>query len=453
MLALSLRTRVALATGLGALVVVAGLVAAVSYVVARNNIDHLDDQLDTAVGLIELNADTVGLFLGRVGDAGAFAVTLRDHGVVVASTTTQLPELPDGYSTRDIDGTRYRIRTDTISERTGGSRTVSVAASTARAQTVTRTQQQRVAATGIAAVLVATGLGWILGGRAVRPLVELTHRISAGTLAPDLTGSGGDIREARQLSTAVADMLDRISHANDQRESALETARIFASTAAHELRTPLTAMRTDLEVMRGLDLPWHQRTDLIDDVLRKQGGIEVTLTALEQLASGELARDDQRSLVDLIDIADEAARDARRHHPAVTVEVRSEPPLPVRGLPTGLRLVLDNAIANAARHGHATIVHIAAHRDGDRVIITIDDNGTGIPPGERDAVFQRFYRGSNAARDGSGLGLALIAQQAQLHRGRAFLTDSPLGGTRLTIDIAADHPVEPEQQRTQPHPS
>lgn len=444
---LSLRTRVALATGLGALVIAAGLVVAVSFVVARNNIDHLDDQLDTAVDLIELNADTAGLLLGRVGDAGAFAVTLRDHGVVVASTT-QLPELSDGYTTREIGGIRYRIRTDTIGASAGRPRTVSVAAPTARAQTVTRTQQQRVLATGIAAVLVATGIGWALGGRAVRPLVVLTRRISAGTPTPDLTHASGGVREARQLSTAVADLLERVNHANDQRESALETARTFASTAAHELRTPLTAIRTDLEVMRGLDLPRPQRIDLIGDILRKQSGIEATLTALEQLASGELARDDQRSTIDLIDIADEAARDARRHHPAATIDVRSEPPLPVRGLPSGLRLILDNAITNAVKHGHATTIHITAHRHDDRVILTIDDNGAGIPPDERDAVFQRFYRGSNAARDGSGLGLALITQQAQLHHGRAFLTHSPLGGARLTIDIDPDHPPDARPDRS-----
>ena len=437
---LSLRTRVALATGLGALVIVAGLVVAVSYLVARNNINQLDDQLDTAVDLIDLNADTAGLFLGRVGDAGEFAVTLRDHGVVVASTTTQLPELPDGYTTRDLDGIRYRIRTDTIGVSTDRARTVSVAAPTARTQTLTRTQQQRALATGIAAVLVATGIGWALGGRAVRPLVELTRRVRAGTPTPDFTHTGGGVREARQLSAAVAEMLERVNQANDQRESALETAHTFASTAAHELRTPLTAIRTDLEVMRGLDLPRPQRTDLIDDILRKQSGIEATLTDLEQLASGELARDDQRSTVDLIDIVDEAARDARRHHPTATVEVRSEPPLPVRGLPSGLRLIVDNAITNAVNHGHATIIHIAAQCHGDRVILTIDDDGAGIAPDERVAVFQRFYRGSNAARDGSGLGLTLIAQQAELHHGRAFLTDSPLGGARLTIDIDPDHP-------------
>lgn len=437
---LSLRTRVALATGLGALIIVTGLVVGVSYLVARNNIDHLDDQLDTAVDLIELNADTVGLFLGRVGDAGEFSVTLRDHGVVVASTTTALPELPDGYTTRYLDDTHYRIRTDTIGEGTDRARTVSVAAPTARTQTVTRSQQERVVATGVAAVLVATGIGWVFGGRAVRPLVELTRHVRAGAPTADFAHIGGNVREARQLSAAVADMLERVNQANQQRQSALETARTFSSTAAHELRTPLTAIRTDLEVMRGLDLPRQQRTELIDDILRKQTGIEATLTDLEQLASGELARDDQRSSVDLIDIVDEAARDARRHHPTATVDVRSEPPLPVRGLPSGLRLIVDNAITNAVKHGHATIIQIAAERHDDRVILTIDDNGSGVAQDERVAVFERFYRGSNAARDGSGLGLALIAQQAQLHDGRAVLTDSPLGGARLTVDIDPDHP-------------
>ncbi|WP_024805436.1 sensor histidine kinase KdpD [Nocardia sp. BMG51109] len=443
---LSLRTRVALATGIGASVIVAALAFFLSVAIARNNIDHLDDELDTAVDLVELNADTAELFLGRVGDAGAFAVTLRDNGIVTASTPTQLPPLPDGHTTRTLGATEYRIHTDTIRRDTGHRLTIAVAAPTARAQTVTRTQQRRVLLTGAAAVLVATALGWILGGRAVRPLVDLTDRISRGSPAPDLTGAGTGAREAGQLSAAVTDMLDRINHAQNRTEAALDTARTFASTAAHELRTPLTAMRTDLEVMRGLDLPLPQRTDIINDVLRKQTGIESTLTALEQLASGELARDHHYTTVDLIELADEAARDAARHHPDVTIEVRSDPPLPVHGLPSGLRLILDNALTNAIKHGRATTIHLTAHHTHDRILITIDDNGTGIPPTERDAVFTRFYRGSTATRDGSGLGLALVAQQTELHNGRAYFTDSPLGGTRLTIDIAATRPHHRHRQ-------
>src|ERR1700754_1486876 len=107
---LSLRTRVALATGLGAFIIVAALAVFLSISIARTNLGHLDDQLDTAADLVELNADTAQLLLGRIGDAGAFAVTLRVDGAVTAATTTELPDLPDGLATRRIGGAEYRIR-------------------------------------------------------------------------------------------------------------------------------------------------------------------------------------------------------------------------------------------------------------------------------------------------------------------------------------------------------
>lgn len=441
---LSLRTRVAVATGLGAFVIAAGLAIFLAVAIARTNLGHLDDQLDTATDLVALNADTAQLLLGRIGDAGAFAITLRVDDRVTAASSTRLPELPDGRATRIIDGVEYRIQTRTVRRDPAAPLTISVAAPTIRAQTVTRTQQRRVLLTGAAAVLVATGLGWLFGGRAVRPLVELTNRISAGSPTPDLTGTGRGVREARQLSTAVRDMLTRITEARHRTEAALETARTFAATAAHELRTPLTAMRTDLEVMRGLDLPRDQRTDIINDVLRKQGGIESTLTALEQLASGELVPDrHQHTTLDLVELADEAVRDACRHHPGTDIRVHTDPPLPVIGHPGGLRLVLDNAITNAVRHGRADIVRIDARVGPDRVTLVVDDNGRGVPLAERDAVFTRFRRGVDAHRDGSGLGLALVAQQAELHHGRAYLTDSPLGGARLVFDMAAGQAAGP----------
>ncbi|MGW8648292.1 sensor histidine kinase, partial [Nocardia salmonicida] len=72
-----------------------------------------------------------------------------------------------------------------------------------------------------------------------------------------------------------------------------------------------------------------------------------------------------------------------------------------------------------------------------RIVIAVDDNGTGVAPEERAAVFARFARGTNAAKGGSGLGLALVAQQAQLHGGLTYFEDSPLGGARLVIDLPA----------------
>jgi signal transduction histidine kinase len=105
------------------------------------------------------------------------------------------------------------------------------------------------------------------------------------------------------------------------------------------------------------------------------------------------------------------------------------------GLPVGLRLVIDNAIANAVKHGGATEVRLAVASSAAGVEVMVDDNGSGVPEEERTAVFERFSRGSTASRSGSGLGLALVAQQAELHGGTASLATSDLGGARLILRL------------------
>ena len=80
---------------------------------------------------------------------------------------------------------------------------------------------------------------------------------------------------------------------------------------------------------------------------------------------------------------------------------------------------------------------LEARRAGDTIVIIVDDNGRGLPVEEHKAVLGRFSRGSTAAPGGSGLGLALVAQQAALHRGSIELSNGPLGGLRATLTVSA----------------
>jgi signal transduction histidine kinase len=187
-----------------------------------------------------------------------------------------------------------------------------------------------------------------------------------------------------------------------------------------------------------LELPPGQREEVIGDVIRTQSRIEATLTALERLAQGELTTVDDFVPFDITELLDRAAHDALRIYPGVQVSLVPSPTVLMVGLPTGLRLVIDNAIANAVKHGGATEIRLHVGSSGEGVEITIDDDGTGIPEAERTSVFERFSRGSTAARSGSGLGLALVAQQAELHGGNASLHASPLGGTCLLLRLAGD---------------
>jgi two-component system sensor histidine kinase PrrB len=105
-----------------------------------------------------------------------------------------------------------------------------------------------------------------------------------------------------------------------------------------------------------------------------------------------------------------------------------------------LRLALDNLLTNAVRHGRARRVDVSVASSDGRTVVTVDDDGPGIPAGERAQVTGRFVRGSSAAPGGSGLGLALVQQQAALHGGNLRLLDSPAGGLRAVLELATGRP-------------
>lgn len=187
-------------------------------------------------------------------------------------------------------------------------------------------------------------------------------------------------------------------------------------------------MRTNLEVLSTLELADEQRKEVLGDVVRTQSRIEATLSALERLAQGELSTSDDHVPVDITELLDRAAHDAMRVYPDLDVSLVPSPTCIIVGLPAGLRLAVDNAIANAVKHGGATRVLLSAVSSRAGVEIAVDDNGSGVPEAERHVVFERFSRGSTASHTGSGLGLALVAQQAHLHGGTAALEDSRWAG-------------------------
>ncbi|WP_280255005.1 sensor histidine kinase [Nocardia wallacei] len=430
----SLRTRVAGAAALGAIIIAAVLSWVSVRALERNNLAQADQELTIAARIVLMQPVIAVGVLSLVTPNKDMAVTVRQDRDVVASTSVRLPTLKPGSQTLNIDGTPFRVLTTTENQPEG--RTVSIAIPLTDAYHATSEQRRWVLVAAGLAVTAAAGLGWVFGGRAVRPIVDLTRQVGArsGTVQSEAPVGGSGVREAEKLAEAVNSLLGRVQRAQAETAAALETARDFAAVSAHELRTPLTAMRTDLEVLRTLDLDADQRAEILADLQRGQGRVEATLAALERLAAGELTDDRDHVETDVGDLVDQAAHDAMRHFPQLTVRIETDPELVTRGLPTGLRLAVDNALANSVRHGGATEALVSAHRTADGyIVISVDDNGRGIAPDERAAVFERFYRGSRAAKGGSGLGLALVAQQAQLHGGRAFFDDGTMSGVRLVL--------------------
>ena len=211
------------------------------------------------------------------------------------------------------------------------------------------------------AIVAAAVFAWLLAAFAVRPFKQLaqqTQAIDAGDEAPRVEVHGAS--EAVEIAEAMRGMLQRIWDEQNRTMEALASARDFAAVSSHELRTPLTAMRTNLEVLSTLDLPEDQRKEVLSDVIRTQSRIEATLSALERLAQGELSTSDDHVPVDITELLDRAAHDAIRIYPDLDVSLVPSPTCIIVGMPAGLRLAVDNAIANAVKHGGATRVQLSA---------------------------------------------------------------------------------------------
>ncbi|WP_026356675.1 HAMP domain-containing sensor histidine kinase [Mycobacterium sp. 141] len=434
----SLRTRVAFATAIGAAIVVVIVGTIVWVGITNDRKERLDRRLDEAAGFAVPFLPRGLHEIPRSPNEQDAVITVRQAGDVTSNSTVVLPELPAGYADTYIDGVRWRVRTVQIPA--PGPMWVAVGATYDATIADTNNLHRRVIVICVLAIGAATVLGWVLTAFAVRPLKRLaqqTRQIDAGDEAPDVEVRGAT--EAVEIADAVNGMLQRIWSEQDRTKAALASARDFAAVSAHELRTPLTAMRTNLEVLATLDLPDEQREEVVNDVIRTQSRIEATLGALERLAQGELTTTDDHVTVDITELLDRAAHDARRIYPDLDVSQAPTPTVIIVGLPTGLRLAVDNAIANAVKHGGATRVQLSAVSSRAGVEIAIDDDGVGVPEEERTVVFDRFSRGSTASRSGSGLGLALVAQQAELHGGTASLESSPLGGARLILRLPGPH--------------
>jgi len=404
--------------------------------VTNDQYSQLDRRLDSVSSLGDINSLLTNAGNPGLGQSspngGGLVRTARVDGLTVSvPRDIVLPQFENGYASTTIDGVEYRVRTFNA-----GEASIAVGAPVAETQRRIDELHRRVllicGGVILGTVVVASVL-WLIMINPFRVLAQQARVINAQSNPEEVKVRG--VQEAVEIAEAVEGMLARIGDEQLRTKAALEAARDFAAVASHELRTPLTAMRTNLEVLSTLDLPDEQRKEVIADVMRTQSRIEATLSALERLAQGELTTVDDFVPVDITELLDRAAHDAMRNYPDLEVSLASSTTVLMVGMPAGLRLVIDNAITNAVKHGGATEIRLAAISSVDGVEITVDDNGLGVPEEERAAVFDRFSRGSTAARSGSGLGLALVAQQADIHGGTAALETSPMGGARLLLRL------------------
>jgi two-component system osmolarity sensor histidine kinase EnvZ len=248
--------------------------------------------------------------------------------------------------------------------------------------------------------------------RAVKRLARAADAFGKGRAVPDFKPEGA--LEVRQAGAAFALMRDRLKSQVDQRTEML-------AGVSHDLRTPLTRMKLQLAMMTGAEIK-----DLTLDVIEMEQMIEGYLA----FARGEGAELAQQ--VDLaIMVADVAAR-FRRDGANIAVTGDMSLLLPLKA--QAMTRCLTNLIGNAVRYAKSCTIQIG-HFD-EMAEITIDDDGPGIAPGHREAVFKPFFRieGSrNTKTGGVGLGMTIALDVARGHGGTIILEDGPMGGLRVRL--------------------
>ena len=314
----SLRTRVVVATAIGAAIPVLIVGAVVWVGITNDRKERLDRRLDEAAGFaIPFLPRGLDEIPKSPNDQDA-VITVRKNGQVTSNSNVVLPELPAGYEDTYVNGVRYRVRTVEI--RAPEPMAVAVGDTYDATIADTNNLHRRVIIICLFAIVASTVFGWVLAAFAVRPFKQLarqTSQIDAGDEPPNIEVRGAT--EAVEIADAVKGMLERIWEEQGRTKAALASARDFSAVSAHELRTPLTAMRTNLEVLSTLALPEEQRKEVVNDVIRTQSRIEATLGALERLAQGELSTSDDHAPVDITELLDRAAHDAMRVYPDLDV--------------------------------------------------------------------------------------------------------------------------------------
>jgi signal transduction histidine kinase len=286
-----------------------------------------------------------------------------------------------------------------------------------------------------AVVALVAAVAWALVGRALRPVDAMraeVDEISGSTMHRRVPEPATD-DEIGRLARTMNAMLSRL-------DATATRQRQFVSDASHELRSPVAAIRTSLEVARRS--PGRANWPAVaDTALAEESRLEALLDDLLLLAAqdeyGATAIDPEP--VNLTALATAEARRPRR----VPVEIVHWPadgkPLEIAAAGDQLAHALSNLVDNAARYA-TSIVRITLSCHENTVHIIVDDDGFGIPPADRERVFERFTRLDDSRarpQGGSGLGLAVVRAILSRHGGQIRIEDGPLGGARFVAEFPA----------------
>ncbi|UQX11159.1 sensor histidine kinase [Candidatus Mycobacterium methanotrophicum] len=401
----------------------------------------------------------VGMLAAAIGNGGSieagYLTTAGARAALTDDAKAQLAAVPVNRTpvTRDIKGLgRYRVIAAPV-RRSGDIVITGLSLSTVDATMI------RVllvfAVVIVIAVAAATAAGIVIIRRALAPLRRVAQ--TAGEVV-DLPLDRGEVAlpvrvladdanprtEVGQLGSAVNRMLDHIAAALSTRQASETRVRQFVADASHELRTPLAAIRGYTELAQRM----REDSDAVAHAMKRVESETERMTHLVEdlllLARLDSGRPLERESVDLSRVAVDAVSDAHVAGPDHQWELDlPKEPVMVCGDAARLHQVVANLLANARVHtGAGTVVTTRLASDATHAVLSVIDDGPGIPEQLQSEVFERFARGDTSRSrkgGGAGLGLAIVTAVVKAHHG-ALTLDSAPGHTDFTVrlPLAAD---------------
>ncbi len=441
---LGLRARITFVFALGALALSASL-AVLTYELTRSSL--LDERESAAVRAAYLDASFIRTGLGGENPDIVAALQNLDTGEVrrplVRRDGQWFARSADNGLTSSIPGSLQRLVEDgspaaqRVPLRDSSALVVGVPLRTVSASyyeisPLTELERtlavlaQALGAVALVTTLAGASVGWWASRRVLRPLAQVAD--TAGTIASgDFTA-----RVARDTDPDLDKLAVAFNRMVDEVSARSEADRRFAADVSHELRSPLQTLSAATSVL-------DRRRDSLDD--RTAAAVDLLtdeVTRFESLVTDllELAKSDRPAERRPTDVAalTRALAASRRLPPEVVEVTGTAEVLDID--PRRYEQVLANLVDNAARHGGGA-VRIGLEIADDQLVLEVDDEGAGVPAEERELVFDRFARGRAASMrggsEGTGLGLALVAQHVQAHRGTVEILDRPGGGARFRV--------------------
>jgi signal transduction histidine kinase len=298
----------------------------------------------------------------------------------------------------------------------------------------------------LGATLLAAMAGVVLSRRAMRPVSSLTSaaREIARTRDPSVTlNEPVADDEVAELTRTFNGMLHELSLARSERERSLARQREFIADASHELRTPLTSVLANLELLDDAlegSASRELERESVESALRSSRRMRRLVTDLQILARADSGRSQSFATCDLTEIAGNAVDELRPVAEEHEIELACDGPVTVNGTADDLHRLVINLVDNAVRHTPpGTVIVVTVASAPPQAVLTVADNGPGIPEEVRSQIFDRFVRnagpGDRSSSKGSGLGLAIVQAIALEHQGRATVGDSPEGGALFTVEL------------------